>query len=71
MIQEPKIEITKKLTYVEEPIEILDRKVKQLRNKEILIVKVKWSHHSPKEATWEVEEQMKQKYPYLFPKDGK
>ena len=56
---------------MEEPIEILDRKVKQLRNKEIPIVKVKWSHHSPKEATWEVEEQMKQKYPHLFPEDGK
>ena len=40
-----------------------------MRNKEILIVKVKWSHHAPKEVTWEVEEQMKQKYPYLFPKD--
>ena len=34
-------------------------------------MKVKWSHHSPKEATWEVEEQMKQKYPHLFLRDGK
>ena len=71
IIQEPEIEISKKLTYVEEPIEILDRKVKQLRNKEIPIVKVKWSHHSPREATWEVEEHMKHKYPHLFSKDGK
>ena len=70
IIQEPEIEISEKLTYVEEPIEILDRKVKQLRNKEIPIVKVKWSHHSPKEATWEVEEHMKQKYPHLFLNDG-
>ena len=50
IIPEPEIEISKKLTFVEEPMEILNRKVKQLRNKEILIVKVKWSHHSPKEA---------------------
>ena len=56
VIQKPEIEISKKLTYVEGPIKILDRMVKQLRNKEIPIVKVKWSHHSPKEATWEVEE---------------
>ncbi|KAL0463069.1 UNVERIFIED_CONTAM: hypothetical protein Slati_0194500 [Sesamum latifolium] len=32
------------------------------------MVKVKWSHHSPREATWEVEENMREKYPYLFPK---
>ena len=70
IIQEPEIKISKKLTYVEELIEILDRKVKQLRNKKIPIVKVKWSHHSPKEATWKVKEQIKHKCPYLFPEDG-
>ena len=40
VIHEPEIEISKGLKYVEEPMKILDRKVKQLRNKEILIVKV-------------------------------
>ena len=70
IVQEPEIEISEKLTYVEEPVEILDRKVKQLRTKAIPIVKVRWSHHSSKEATWEVEEQMKQKYPHLFTVDG-
>ncbi|KAK4384141.1 hypothetical protein Sango_3087500 [Sesamum angolense] len=39
---------------------------KELRNQEISKVKVKWSHHSPREATWEVEESMREKYPYLF-----
>ncbi|KAL0391218.1 UNVERIFIED_CONTAM: hypothetical protein Scaly_0478900 [Sesamum calycinum] len=33
----------------------------------ILREPVKWSHHSPIEATWEVEENMREKYPYLFP----
>ena len=70
IIQEPEIEIFEKLTYVEEPIEILDGMVKQLRSKEIPIVQVKWSHHSPKEAIWEVEEQRKQKYAHMFPEDG-
>ena len=70
MVQEPEIEIFETITYVEELVEILDRKVKQLRNKEIPIVKVKWSHHSLREAMWEVEEQMKFKYPYLFSKNG-
>ena len=70
IVQELEIEVSEMLTYMEEPMEILDRKVKQLRNKKIPIVKVKWSHHSPREATWEVEEHMRQKYPYLFPKSG-
>ena len=35
---------------------------KQLRNNEILIVKVKWSHHLPKGIIWWVEELIKQKY---------
>ena len=69
-MHEPEIEVSETLTYVEEPVEILDRKVKKLRNKEIPIVKVKWSYHSPKEATWEVEDQMRKKYPYLFSESG-
>ncbi|KAL0405910.1 UNVERIFIED_CONTAM: hypothetical protein Slati_3904900 [Sesamum latifolium] len=67
ILREPEIEISEGLTYVEEPTEILDRSIKRLRNKEIPMVKVKWSHHSPREATWEVEENMREKYPYLFP----
>ncbi|KAL0313196.1 UNVERIFIED_CONTAM: Retrovirus-related Pol polyprotein from transposon [Sesamum radiatum] len=66
ILREPEIEISENLSYVEEPIEILDRTVKKLRSKEIPIVKVKWSHHSPKEVTWEVEDDMKEKYPHLF-----
>ncbi|KAL0456204.1 UNVERIFIED_CONTAM: Transposon Tf2-12 polyprotein [Sesamum latifolium] len=66
IIHEPKIEISEELTYVEEPMEILDRSIKKLRNKEIPMVKVRCTHHSPREATWEVEEHMKEKYPYCF-----
>ncbi|KAL2243492.1 UNVERIFIED_CONTAM: Transposon Tf2-12 polyprotein [Sesamum indicum] len=66
IICEPEIEISDKLTYVEEPAEILNKSVRKLRNKDIPMVKVRWSHHSPREATWEVEEHMKEKYPYLF-----
>ncbi|KAL0287150.1 UNVERIFIED_CONTAM: hypothetical protein Scaly_2774200 [Sesamum calycinum] len=66
IIREPEIEISEELTYVEEPTEISDRSVRKLRNKEIPMAKVKWSHHSPREATWEVEDHMRDKYPYLF-----
>ncbi|KAL0402679.1 UNVERIFIED_CONTAM: Transposon Tf2-11 polyprotein [Sesamum latifolium] len=66
IIREPEIEISEELSYVEEPTEILDRSIRKLRNKEIPMVKVRWTHHSPREATWEVEGHMRQKYPYLF-----
>ncbi len=54
------------LTYTEEPIHILARKVKELRNKQIPLVKVLWKQHNTKEATWESEETMRQQFPQLF-----
>ncbi|XP_070054223.1 uncharacterized protein [Nicotiana tomentosiformis] len=60
------IEVNEELTYEEIPIAILDRKVRQLRNKEIASVKVLWQNHYIEEATWEAEEDMKKKYPHLF-----
>ena len=71
VIQEPEVELSEDLTYQEQPVEILDRMVRKLRNKEIPMVKVKWNHHSSKEATWEVQRDMQEKYPYLFPNLGK
>ena len=54
------------MTYEEEPIRILAREVKELRNKKISLVKVLWHRHGIEEATWEPEESMKQQYPNLF-----
>ena len=45
------IELRLDLTYEEEPVEILARKVKELRNKKILLVKVLWRNHKTAEAT--------------------
>ena len=63
------IELRPDLTYKEEPVEILAREVKELRNKRIPLVKVLWRNHNTKEATWESEETMRQQYPQLF-KEG-
>ena len=41
------------LSYDEEPKAILAREVKQLQNKQVLLVKVLWQHHGMEEATWE------------------
>ncbi|XP_073018392.1 uncharacterized protein [Primulina eburnea] len=60
------LELLPNLSYDEKPVQILDRKVKVLRNKEIGIVKVLWRNQVIEEATWEPEEEMKQRYPNLF-----
>ncbi|XP_073159031.1 uncharacterized protein [Henckelia pumila] len=59
-------ELDETLSYFEQPIKIMDRKDKQLRNKLIPLVKVQWSRHGMEEATWELEQDMRQKYPELF-----
>ncbi|XP_076945503.1 uncharacterized protein LOC143616591 [Bidens hawaiensis] len=60
------IRIDDKLHFVEEPIEIVDRDVKKLKQNRIRLVKVKWNYKQGPEFTWELEDQMKQKYPNLF-----
>ncbi|XP_052481165.1 uncharacterized protein LOC128035459 [Gossypium raimondii] len=52
------IEFRPDLTFEDEPVQILDCKVKVLRKKSIPLVKVLWHNHSSEEATWEPEEAM-------------
>ncbi|XP_059289062.1 uncharacterized protein LOC132042555 [Lycium ferocissimum] len=61
------IQVTKNLTYEEEPIAILDRQVRRLRNKDVASVKVIWRSKYREEMTWEAKAEMKSKYPHLFP----
>ncbi|GJZ29848.1 putative reverse transcriptase domain-containing protein [Tanacetum coccineum] len=56
-----------KLNFVEEPVEIIDREVKQLRPSRIPIVKVRWNSKRGAEFMWKREDQIRAKYPYLFP----
>ncbi|GJR18423.1 putative reverse transcriptase domain-containing protein [Tanacetum coccineum] len=62
------LHIDDKLRFVEEPIEIMDRKVKRLKQSRILIVKVWWNKRRDPEFTWEREDQFQKKYPHLFTK---
>ncbi|GJS77047.1 putative reverse transcriptase domain-containing protein [Tanacetum coccineum] len=55
-----------KLNFVEEPVEIMDREVKQLRQSHIPIVKVRWNSKRGPEFTWEREDEIRAKYPHLF-----
>ena len=45
------IQVQEDLSYNEEPKTILDREVKQLRNKQVPLVKVFWQHHGREDAT--------------------
>ena len=54
------------LTYEEVPVQILDRQVKRLRNKDVASVKVLWRNQQVESATSEAEADMQRRYHYLF-----
>ncbi|WMV07354.1 hypothetical protein MTR67_000739 [Solanum verrucosum] len=60
------IKINDNLSFEEIPVQILDRQVRRLRTKDVASVKVLWMNQFVEEATWEAEEDMKKRYPYLF-----
>ncbi|GJS50046.1 putative reverse transcriptase domain-containing protein [Tanacetum coccineum] len=62
------LQVDDKLHFVEEPVEIMDREVKQLRRSRVPIVKVRWNSRRGPEFTWEREDQFRKKYPHLFTK---
>ncbi|GJW00938.1 hypothetical protein Tco_1556189 [Tanacetum coccineum] len=60
------IQLDDKLNFVKEPVEIMDREVKQLKRSRIPIIKVRWNTRRGLEYTWEREDQFREKYPHLF-----
>lgn len=54
------------VSYEEKLVQILDTREKVLRGKTIPLVKVLWNHHGVEEATWELEAEVRSKYPELF-----
>nr|GFC90250.1 putative reverse transcriptase domain-containing protein [Tanacetum cinerariifolium] len=60
------VHINDKLCFVEEPVEVMDRKVKRLKQSCIPIIKVRWNSRRGPEFTWEREDQVRKKYPQLF-----
>ena len=54
------------LTYVEEPVKIVDKKEQVLRTKMIPIVKILWCNRGFEEALWQVEHNMHSRYLHLF-----
>ncbi|GJX47312.1 hypothetical protein Tco_0272502 [Tanacetum coccineum] len=60
------LQLDDKLNFVEEPVEVMDREIKQLKRSHIPIVKVRWNSKRGPEFTWEREDEIRAKYPHLF-----
>ena len=67
VIHMDEVQVRENLTIEALPLRIEDRKVKNLRGKEIALVKVMWGGPTGGSMTWELESKMKESYPELFP----
>jgi hypothetical protein len=59
IIETPAVEIEPDLSYIEQPIQILDTKERVTRR----MYKILWDHHTEEEATWETESYLQQNFP--------
>ncbi|GKD56933.1 putative reverse transcriptase domain-containing protein [Tanacetum coccineum] len=70
-----KLELPQELSRVHnmfhEPVEIMDREVKRLKQSRIPLVKVRWNSRRGPEFTWERDDQFQKKYPHLFTKTAR
>nr|KYP31545.1 Retrotransposable element Tf2 [Cajanus cajan] len=60
------VQLKENLTFEKLLVAVVDRTLKELRGKSIALVKVLWDAATG-EATWEVEQQCRERYPFLFP----
>ena len=60
------IQLDSDLTYEEKPVKILEFSSHVTHSKVIMFCKVKWSHHTKEEATWEREEDLHKDHSSLF-----
>nr|GEW00505.1 putative reverse transcriptase domain-containing protein [Tanacetum cinerariifolium] len=65
------VQLDDKLHFIEEPMEIMDREVKQLMQSRNPIVKVRWNSRRGPKYTWEREDFIKRNYPRLFSRGQK
>ncbi len=64
------LELQKDMSYKEFLVCILSRKEKELWNRTILYAEVQLSNHEDREATWELESSMKERYSHLLDKSS-
>ncbi|GJW28441.1 hypothetical protein Tco_0045316 [Tanacetum coccineum] len=60
------LQLDDKLNFVEEPVEVMDREIKQFKQSRNPIIKVRWNSKRGPEFTWECGDEIRAKYPHLF-----
>nr|GEZ61693.1 putative reverse transcriptase domain-containing protein [Tanacetum cinerariifolium] len=60
------IHVDDRLQFMEEPVEIMEREIKQLKRSRIPLVKVCWNSRRGHVFTWERKDSFKKKYPHIF-----
>jgi hypothetical protein len=55
------------LSYPEHPLKLLGQQDRVMRRQTICFLKVEWSHHFYKEATWEAMDFLRSKHPEFLP----
>nr|GEU72826.1 hypothetical protein [Tanacetum cinerariifolium] len=60
------IHVDHMLQFVEEPVKIMKREIKRLKQSRIPLVKVRWNSRRGPEFTWECKDSFRKKYPHLF-----
>ena len=66
VLKAPPIELKEDLSFEVQPVGIVDQRVKELKNKVILMVKVLWRSDRVEEMTCEIKAFMRSRYLYLF-----
>jgi hypothetical protein len=61
-----RIKLKSNLLYEEKPVQVLDTQERVTRNRVVKLYKVVWSNHSERDATWEQEDYLKDKYPKFY-----
>jgi hypothetical protein len=62
VIEQQANEIEPDLSYIEQPLKILDTKERSTRRKKIKMYKILWNHHTAEEATWETEDYLQKNF---------
>ena len=66
MLEASPVELKEDMSFEVQPVRIIDQKLKELRNKEIMMVKVLWRSNTIEKMMWETKASMRSCYPYLF-----
>jgi hypothetical protein len=65
-IEADPIIIQQDLTIEAQPVHVLEFSERVMRNRTIKYIKILWSNQTEREATWELESTMRNKYPNIF-----